>query len=109
MTNYAWDIHNLQWFDAHYLTKASCEIAALSVKDFLSKGWKSAKNAWKIFQITIDREHPVQIPSRSDNCITTDIMQKSPKMLKKWLSLKNRGLVPTIQPEPDFSWTCGFR
>ena len=28
-------------------------------------------------------------------------------MLKK--CLKNRGLVPTIQPEPDFSWTCGFR
>ena len=30
-------------------------------------------------------------------------------MLKKRESLKNRGLVPTIQPEPDFSWTCGFR
>ena len=29
-------------------------------------------------------------------------------MLKKRLSLKNRGLVPTIQPDPDFSWTCGF-
>ena len=25
-------------------------------------------------QITIDRVHPVQIPSRSDHCITTDIM-----------------------------------
>ena len=46
MTNYACHIHHLQWFDAHYLTKASCEIAALSVKDFLSKGRKSAKNAW---------------------------------------------------------------
>ena len=22
---------------------------------------------------------------------------------------KNGGLVPTIKPEPDFSWTCGFR
>ena len=30
-------------------------------------------------------------------------------MPKKRQSLKNRGLVPTIQPEPDFSWTCGFR
>ena len=29
-------------------------------------------------------------------------------MQKKRLSLKNRGLVPTIQPEPDLSWTCGF-
>ena len=28
-----------------YLTKASCEIAAASFKDFLSKGRKSAKNA----------------------------------------------------------------
>ena len=26
------------------------------------------------FQITIDKVHPVQISSRSDNCITTDIM-----------------------------------
>ena len=26
------------------------------------------------FQITIDTVHPVQISSRSDNCITTDIM-----------------------------------
>ena len=24
-------------------------------------------------------------------------------------SVKNRGLAPTIQPEPDFSWICGFR
>ena len=23
-------------------------------------------------------------------------------------SLKERGLVPTVQPEPYFSWTCGF-
>ena len=45
MTNYACHIHYLQWFDAHYLTEASCEIVALSVKDFLSKGRKSAKNA----------------------------------------------------------------
>ena len=34
------------------------------------------------FQITIDRVHPVQISSRSDNCIATDIMCKTPKMLK---------------------------
>ena len=26
------------------------------------------------FQITIDTVHPVQISSRSDKCITTDIM-----------------------------------
>ena len=26
------------------------------------------------FQITIDTVHPVQISSRSDNCITTDIV-----------------------------------
>ena len=26
------------------------------------------------FQIIIDRVHPVQISSNSDNCITTDIM-----------------------------------
>ena len=26
------------------------------------------------FQITIDTVHPVQISSRSDNCITTNIM-----------------------------------
>ena len=29
-------------------------------------------------------------------------------MPKKWPSLKNRGLIPTIQPDPDFSLTCGF-
>ena len=30
-------------------------------------------------------------------------------MSKKYCkSLKNRGLVPIIQPEPDFSQTCGF-
>ena len=45
MTNYACHIHNLQWFDAHYLTGASWEIAASSLKDFLSKSRKSAKDA----------------------------------------------------------------
>ena len=45
MTNYACHIHNLQWFDAHYLTKASCEIETSSLKEFLGKGRKSAKNA----------------------------------------------------------------
>ena len=29
-------------------------------------------------------------------------------MAKKLQSLKERGLVPTIQTEPDFSWICGF-
>ena len=45
MTNYACHMHHLQWVDAHYIIKASCEIAASSLKDFLSKGRKSAKNA----------------------------------------------------------------
>ena len=35
------------------------------------------------FQLTIDRVHPVQIPSRSDNYITADIMRKTQKMTKK--------------------------
>ena len=60
------------------------------------------------FQITIDKVHFVQISSPSDNCITTDIMQKTPRMVKKLKSLKYRGLVPTIQVEPDFSRTCSF-
>ena len=30
-------------------------------------------------------------------------------MRKVRRSLKNRGLVHSIQPEPDFSWTYGFR
>ena len=33
--------------------------------------------------MTITRVHPVQISSRSDDCINTDIMQKTPKMLKQ--------------------------
>ena len=33
-------------------------------------------------QIPTDRVHPVQISSRSDNCISTDIISKSPKMQK---------------------------
>ena len=45
MTNYASHIHHLQWFDAHYYTKASFEISASSLEDFLNKGRKSAKNA----------------------------------------------------------------
>ena len=49
MTNYACHIYDLQLFDAHYLTKASCESAASSLKDFLSKGRKSAKKRIKDF------------------------------------------------------------
>ena len=45
MTNYACHKHNLHFFAAHYLTKTSCEISASFLKDFLSKGRKSAKNA----------------------------------------------------------------
>ena len=59
-------------------------------------------------QITIARVHPVQISSRSDYCITTDIMWKTLKM-QKILSLTNRGLVPTKQPETDFPLTYRFR
>ena len=44
MPNYACHKHNLHWVGAHYLTKAACEISALSPKDFLSKGGKGAKN-----------------------------------------------------------------
>ena len=110
------------------LTKLHVKLKPNPLRDFLSKGGKSAKthqlciimllnpflhnsigNIIFDFHITIDTVHPVQISSRSDNCITTDMMWKSPKMPKKGLSLKNRGLIPTIQPEPDFSWTCGFR
>ena len=50
--NYAWFIpnyasykHHLHWLGAYYLNKASCEVSASSLKDFLSKGRKSAKNA----------------------------------------------------------------
>ena len=43
MTNYACQKHHLHLFAAHYLNKASCEISASSLKDFLNKGRKSAK------------------------------------------------------------------
>ena len=33
----------------------------------------------------------------------------TPKMTKKRLSLKKRGLATTVQPELEFSRTCGFR
>ena len=45
MTNYACHTHHFQRFDAHYLTKALCEIAASSLEYFFSKGRKSTKNA----------------------------------------------------------------
>ena len=45
MPKYACHKHHLHWFAVHYLTKASCEITASSLKDVLSKGRKSAKNA----------------------------------------------------------------
>ena len=45
MPNYACHKHQLHWFSAHYLTKASCEIAASFPKDFFSKGRKSVKKA----------------------------------------------------------------
>ena len=45
MPNNACKKHHLHLLGAHYLNKASCEISASSLKDFLSKGGKSAKNA----------------------------------------------------------------
>ena len=56
-------------------------------------------------QINIDTVNPVQILSRSDEWQNV----KNTKNAEKRPSLKNRGLVPTLQPEPDFSWTYGFR
>ena len=46
MTNYACHKKHLHWFAAQYLTRVSCEISASFLKDFLSKGKKSAKNAY---------------------------------------------------------------
>ena len=43
MPNYSCNKHHLQLFDVHYLNKASCQIAASSLKDFLRKGRKKAK------------------------------------------------------------------
>ena len=43
MTNHACHKPHLHWFAAHYLTRASCEISASSLKDVLNKGRKSAK------------------------------------------------------------------
>ena len=45
MPNNSCHKHHLHQFAAYYLTKASCEIAASSLKDVLSKGRKSAKHA----------------------------------------------------------------
>ena len=44
MPNYFCNKHYLHLFAAHYLTKASSEIAASFPKDLLSKGRKSVKN-----------------------------------------------------------------
>ena len=43
MPNYACHKHHLHWFAAHHLTKASCEIAASSLKDFWAKVEKVQK------------------------------------------------------------------
>ena len=45
MPNYAFHKHHLHLSGVHYLTKASCEISASSLKDFLNKGRKTAKNS----------------------------------------------------------------
>ena len=104
--NYAWFIpnypcykHNLHWLGVHNLKKASWELSVSL--DFLSKGRKVKKThslciimlinpslydfLQKIifdFQITTDRVHHIQISSRSDNCITTDLMWKTTKFWK---------------------------
>ena len=52
-------------------------------------------------QITIDRVHPVQISSRSDYCITTDIMWKHKKNAKKRISLK-KGSRSHYTAKPNF-------
>ena len=57
-------------------------------------------------QISIPRVHPVQISSRFDYCIATDIMWKYTKNEKKVSN--NSGLVFIIKSEPDLSWTYGF-
>ena len=44
MPNNACKRHHLHWLGANYLTKASCEISASSLKDFLGKDGKSTKN-----------------------------------------------------------------
>ena len=48
MTNYARHKHHLHWIAAHYLTKGSCEISALSLTDLLNKGRKTAKKTHKL-------------------------------------------------------------
>ena len=45
MPNYSCLEHHLHCFAVHYLTKASNEISASLLKDFLSKGRESARNA----------------------------------------------------------------
>ena len=63
---------------------------------------------YRIIYVFDIRVHPVQISSRSDYCIRTNIIWKTPKMLKN-NEVGSRGLVPTILLEPDLSWTCCFR
>ena len=93
MPDYSCHKHHLQWFDGHYLTKASCEIAASSLEDLWAKVEKVQKGIKlctimlinpsqhnfleKIIfdvQITLDRVHAVRILSLLDYCITTHIM-----------------------------------
>ena len=84
--------------------KASFEISASSLKDFLTNVEKVQKMhklsiimhpSWNSFlenifdlQVTIDRVHPVGILSLSDYCITTDIMWQTPKTQKKTFEAK---------------------
>ena len=100
MPNYACHKHHLHWLGAQYLIKASCEISATSLTDFLRKGRKSSTHILYIIllinlplynllekiifdlRISIDMVHHGQISSHSDYCITSNIIWKTPKMPK---------------------------
>ena len=60
------------------------------------------KNIFDI-QITIDRVHHVKFQVTKITSSLLTLCEKHKKCRKNDLSYKNRGLVPTIQPEPDFS------
>ena len=53
MPIYSCHKHHLYCFAAHYLTKASCEIVASSLKDFLSKDRKNPKKMQKTHKLFI--------------------------------------------------------
>ena len=58
-------------------------------------------------QVTIPSPHPVQISCPSDYCITLIIWYHT-KKLKNTAKSEKRGLATTVQPDLEFSRTCGF-